>query len=131
MAEHSTMHPVQPLGELRNGLLRLHKLLLDRERNHYQLEHGPVESEHALLGLVLSHPQFQWLRTLSELIVNIDESMEDGEHTVEPEELFAQARDLLTFEEPRTDFQQHYVAARDADPNILVESSTLYRLLRE
>jgi len=131
MAEHSTMHPVQPLGELRNGLLRLHKLLLDGERSHYQREHGPVESEHALLGLVLSHPQFQWLRTLSELIVNIDESMEDGEHTVEPEELFAQARDLLTFEEPRTDFQQRYAAARDADPNILVESSTLYRLLRE
>ena len=131
MDEHPTEHPVRSLRELRNGLLRLHKLLLDRECGHYQREHGPVESEHALLGLVLSHPQFQWLRTLSELIVNIDESLEDGEHTAEPEELFVQARELLAFEAPGTEFQQRYAAARDADPNILVESSALYRLLRE
>ncbi|HEY9445913.1 MAG TPA: hypothetical protein VIQ62_02460, partial [Burkholderiales bacterium] len=62
--------------------------------------------------------------------VNIDESLEDGEHTAEPEELFVQARELLAFEAPGTEFQQRYAAARDADPNILMESSTLYRLLR-
>jgi hypothetical protein len=123
--------PSPPLGELRNGLLRLHKLLLDRERGRYQREHGPVESTHEFLGLVLSHVQFQWLRVLSELIVNIDEAMEEeDEGRTRAMELFAQARDLLTYAEPRGEFQQHYAAAREADPNILVESSTLYRLLR-
>lgn len=120
-----------PLSELRNGLLRLHKLLLDRERGRYQREHGPVESQHQFLGLVLSHAQFQWLRVLSELIVNIDEAMEEeGEGQARAVELFEQARDLLTYAEPRGEFQQHYASAREADPNVLVESSTLYRLLR-
>lgn len=119
-----------PLGELRNGLLRLHKLLLERERGRYQREHGPVESQHAFLGLVLSHAQFQWLRVLSELIVNIDEAMEEDEGREREQALFEQARALLTHAEPGSEFQQHYAQAREADPNVLVESSTLYRLLR-
>jgi hypothetical protein len=131
VGERRDIDPVAPLAELRNGLLRLHKLLLDRERGRYQREHGPVQSDHAFLGLVLSHPQFQWLRTLSELIVNIDEAMdEDDEGRERAQALFAQARDLLAYTEPRNEFQLQYAAARDADPNILVESSTLFRLLR-
>lgn len=131
MAERATSSVTPPLGELRGGLLRLHKLLLERERGRYQREHGPVESQHAFLGLVLSHPQFQWLRVLSELIVNIDEAMdEDDEGRARAMGLFEQARDLLTYAEPAGEFQQQYAAAREADPNILVESSTLFRLLR-
>ncbi len=123
--------PVATLPALRNGLLRLHKLLLERERGRYQREHGPVESQHAFLGLVLSHPQFQWLRVLSELIVNIDEAMDEGDEGRDRAAvLLGQARDLLTYTEPQGEFQQHYAAAREADPDILVESSTLYRLLR-
>lgn len=119
------------LDELRSGLLRLHKLLLERERGRYQREHGPVDSQHAFLGLVLSHAQFQWLRVLSELIVNIDEAMEEEDAGRErAQALFAQARELLTRPEHDTEFHRHYVEAREADPNILVESSTLYRLLR-
>jgi hypothetical protein len=120
-----------PLGELRNGLLRLHKLLLERERGRYQRENGPVESQHAFLGLVLSHAQFQWLRVLSELIVNIDEAMEEEDHGRDRAQgLFEQARELLTHTGSAGDFQRHYAEAREADPNVLVESSTLYRLLR-
>lgn len=119
------------LGELRNGLLKLHKLLLDRERGRYQREHGPVESQHAFLGLVLSHPQFEWLRVLSELIVNIDEAMEgDDAGREQAESLVAQTRELLTYTKPGNEFQLQYAAAREADPDILVESSTLYRLLK-
>ena len=33
------------------------------------------------------HPQFQWLRTLSELVVNIDEALEENEGAPSPEEL--------------------------------------------
>jgi hypothetical protein len=119
------------LHELRTGLLRLHKLLLDRERGRYQREHGPVDSQHAFLGLVLSHAQFQWLRVLSELIVNIDEAMEEEDDGRErAQALCEQARELLTRSGRDSEFHRHYVEAREADPNILVESSTLYRLLR-
>ncbi|MGE5524410.1 MAG: hypothetical protein ACM3SS_11905 [Rhodospirillaceae bacterium] len=131
MADRPAAAALPPLRELRNGLLRLHKLLLERERGRYQREHGPVESQHAFLGLVLSHAQFQWLRVLSELIVNIDEALdEEDQGRSRAQALVEQARELLTYAEPRGDFQQHYALAREADPNILVESSTLYRLLR-
>lgn len=120
-----------PLAELRAGLLRLHKRLLERERGQYQREHGPVESQHALLGLLLSHPQFQWLRALSELIVNVDEALEDEFTTPDiAQALFEEAHDLLAFVTPANEFQTRYAEARDADPDVLVDSSTLYRLLR-
>ncbi len=129
MAERGAATPPRLLGELRNALLRLHKLLLERERGRYEREHGPVESQHAFLGLVLSHVQFQWLRVLSELIVNIDEAMEE-EGREEASALFEQARELLTYVEPLNEFQRQYAAAREEDPNILLESATLFRLVR-
>ena len=126
-----TEHATPPLAELRAGLLRLHKRLLERERGQYQRAHGPVDSQHVLLGLVLSHPQFQWLRTLSELIVNIDEALEDELTTPDiAQALVEEARDLLAFVTPANEFQTRYAEARDADPDVLVDSSTLYRLLR-
>jgi len=125
-----TEHAPPPLAELRAGLLRLHKRLLERERGRYQREHGPVDSQHVLLGLVLSHPQFQWLRTLSELIVNIDEALEDDTTPDIAQALVEEARDLLAFVTPANEFQTRYAEARDADPDVLVDSSTLYRLLR-
>lgn len=121
-----------PLAELRAGLLRLHKRLLHRERGLYQREHGPVESGHVFLGLVLSHPQFQWLRTLSELIVNIDEALDDELTTPDiVQALFEEARALLAFVAPATEFHRHCAQARDADPDVLLEVTALYRLLRE
>lgn len=131
MAERASDVAAPALRDLRDGLLRLHKLLLERERSRYQREHGPVASQHAFLGLVLGHEQFQWLRVLSELIVNIDEAMEEEDEGRErARALFEQARALLTHAESGSEFQRHYAQAREADPDVLVESSALYRLLR-
>lgn len=123
--------PELPLQALRDRLLTLHKLLLERERSRYQREHGPVESQHAFLGLVLSHPQFQWLRVLSELVVSIDEAMDaedDGRGRAQA--LFEQARELFAHTGAASDFHRRYAEAREADPDILVESAALFRLLR-
>lgn len=125
------MAAVASLEAVRSGLLALHKLLLDRERSRYQREHGPIESQHAFLGLALGHAQFQWLRTLSELIVNMDEAMEDEDAGPERRQaLIRQARELLAFVTPENEFQRRFAEARENNPDILVESSALYRLLR-
>ncbi len=57
------------LQRLRRGLLRLHKVLLDGERERYEQVFGRVASSGALLQLVIHDEQFAWLRSISELIV--------------------------------------------------------------
>ena len=60
------------LRAVRQGLVSLHKLLLDRERERFEREHGRIETTHQHLQLVLEHPTFAWLRPLSGLIARFD-----------------------------------------------------------
>ena len=63
----------KPLNNLSKELLRLHKMLLDLNREDYEREHGRIENSFKILDLVINDPFFAWLRKLSELIVVIDE----------------------------------------------------------
>jgi hypothetical protein len=64
------------LRDVRHALLRLHKTLLDWERNGYERIHGR-QSSSELLEVVLTDPQFEWLRPMSQLIVRLDEMLDD------------------------------------------------------
>src|SRR5688572_990394 len=79
----------QRLKDLRHGLLRLHKLLLDAEHDAYEQVHGQV-SKGELLQLLLNHEWFAWLRPMSKLIVQIDEMFDSDEPVTQ-----AAANDLL------------------------------------
>src|SRR5882672_10935768 len=52
----------QPLQELRDALLDLHKVLIDSERAVYETNVGPIKSPHHFFQLVSSDPWFAWLR---------------------------------------------------------------------
>jgi hypothetical protein len=67
------------LHDLRAGLLQLHKLLLDEQREAYEANYGPVASGPALLRLVLHHEEFAWLRMLSAMIATIDAALDEAE----------------------------------------------------
>jgi hypothetical protein len=69
------------LRELSRRLMRLHRLLLDRERDAYEDRHGPI-APGQVLNLVLYDPHFAWLRTLSALMAQIDEVVDAGEPLV-------------------------------------------------
>src|SRR4026209_2339225 len=64
------------LKVLRLGLLQLHKLLLDLERRDFERARGPIGNSYEFLQLVLKDPWFDWLHRLSELIVQIDETLD-------------------------------------------------------
>jgi hypothetical protein len=76
MSERATDLTRGALKELRHGLLKLHKLLLDLERRDYERSRGPISNSYEFLQLVLKDPWFDWLHRLSELIVQIDESLD-------------------------------------------------------
>src|SRR5258708_3301404 len=65
----------QRLRGLRETLLTLHKALLDSERTAYEIAHGTVPSAGAFLQLLINDPWFKWLRPITTLLVEIDESL--------------------------------------------------------
>ena len=68
----------QRLRDLRARLLHLHKVLLDDTKAAYEMDRGRVGSNANLLQLVISDPWFAWLHSLSEMVVRIDETVEQG-----------------------------------------------------
>jgi hypothetical protein len=118
------------MRELRLGLLRLHKALLDAEREDYERVNGQVNGGE-LLQLAINHEQFAWLRPVSELIVRIDELLD----AVEPasdndaESLLAEARSLLKPSEAGGGFGQKYFAAIQREPDVVLAHREVTRLL--
>ena len=62
------------LRELRTALLHLHKTLIDWQRAEYELDHGAMQPMQ-LLQVIFNDEQFAWLRSMSGLIVTIDEAL--------------------------------------------------------
>src|SRR5262245_14990265 len=89
------------LKSLRTGLLRLHKMLLDQERRDYERARGKIGNSYEFLQLVLKDPWFDWLHRLSELIVQIDETLDTRDPEAPATEadanaLIDRAKSLLT-----------------------------------
>jgi hypothetical protein len=115
--------------ELRLGLLRLHKTLLDGERTIYERVYGQVNGGE-LLQLVINHEQFAWLHAFSELIVRIDEMLDDEVPTAEEAEaLLAQAQTLLKPAEDGGEFGRKYFAALQRDPDAVLAHGKVMSLL--
>ena len=129
MLQHRiTQH--QLLTDIRIQLLHLHKLLLITDRIRYEQVHGRV-SKAELLQLLINHDQFAWLHHLSELIVQIDESI----HADEPitseaiAALIADVQSLLSPDEAGSDFSMRYDAAFQRNPDVVLAHADLVTLL--
>jgi hypothetical protein len=119
------------LTDLRNGLLHLHKSLLDSESAIYDHDIVRITSKGQLLNLVLHDPWFAWLHELSELVVLIDETL-DGKEPAAPadaDRLLAQARDLVAPASNGGEFRRHYLEALQRDPNVVVAHAEAMKLL--
>jgi hypothetical protein len=120
------------LTELRNGLLRLHKVLLDWERIRFERTNGRIEDNMKLLHLTINDPAFAWLRGVSALIVEIDERMEDKKvamSSADAKALRTEVRELLTPSQTGNDFQRNYYWALQETPDIVVEHSAMVKRL--
>jgi hypothetical protein len=119
------------LGKLRNVLLEQHKLLLDREHLAYERTNGPIAGPGALLTLVLGDPHFLWLKQISTLVVEIDESLSRRSKAGQPEAdaLIAQAKDMMKPREQGTDFQVRYYSAVQESPDVVILQCRIEQLL--
>ena len=119
------------LTNVRIVLLRLHKTLLDFEREGYERERGKIGNSYAFLQLVMSDPWFAWLRQLSELIVEMDELLAAKEPAPEATAvaLIRQASILLTPSESGSEFQKKYFAAMQQSPEVVLAHSEFANVL--
>jgi hypothetical protein len=119
------------IEELRHSVLALHKALLDAQRIRYEREHGRISTSGEFLGLVLEHPSFAWLRTLSALIARVDEWIEEQAEKSAGElpDLVAALRSLIARDGGHATFSAPYWEIVDEVPAVLVEHVKLWRLL--
>lgn len=132
--ERATELTRDALKELRHGLLRLHKLLLDLERRDYERARGRISNSYEFLQLVLKDPWFDWLHRLSELIVQIDESLDtrDVEHPMTDKDakaLMERAKALLAPSETGSQFQKNYFLSLQQSPDVVLLHSEVMRML--
>src|ERR1041384_7896805 len=122
------------LKALRTGMLRIHKTLLDLERRDYERARGRIGNSYEFLQLVLKDPWFDWLHRLSELIVQMDETLDTHAETPATEAdasaLIERCKALLSPAESGTEFQKNYFLALQQSPDVVLLHSEIMKLLR-
>ncbi|MER3423770.1 MAG: hypothetical protein C4293_11620 [Nitrospiraceae bacterium] len=119
------------LGDLRNGLLRLHKALLEAERLTYERIHGRVPSTGQLLQLVRTDPWFAWLHPLSKLVLRIDVMLDEHDQvtTQDARNILVEARSLVRPSEHGEGFERHYYEALQRAPDAVLAHAQVKKLL--
>ena len=118
------------LEKLRHALLRLHRVLLDDERAAYERSHGRISAGETL-QLLLGHPQFAWLRSISEMVVQVDEMLEAKEPTTQAaaNDLLKQARLLFPPATMESEFTSKYRDALQRLPELVLTHRDLTAIL--
>ena len=118
------------LKNLRDGLLKLHKTILDSERATYERDVQRITSTGQYLNLVLQDPWFAWLRELSQFIVLIDETLDAQEPATpaDADRLVAQARELVSPSENGSVFGRSYFEAMQRDPGVVLAHRDMMRV---
>ena len=122
------------LKETRDGLLRLHKTLLDSERAAYERDVARIPTSGQFLQLVLNDPWFQWLRELSTLLVAIDEALAAKDPPVadaDLEGLMSQARAILVPDEGGSGFARRYFEVLQRDPGAVLAHRDMLKVMNE
>ncbi len=125
------MTGAQKLKDARNILLKLHKSMLDLEREMHEGIHGKLNAGE-FLNLLLEDEDFAWLRKFSMLIVEIDE-MFDLKQEASAEMIDAnikKVRELVQMTEPDEYFRAKYQFALQRDSNAAGLHSQLKHILK-
>ena len=119
------------LRDLSTRLLRLHGILLDRERRAYEERHGSVASRE-LLHLLLHDEHFSWLRSLSSMIAKIDEVV-DADEPLPPQSVQSAFREAYRLLKSGAggDFQDKYHLALQDSPDVIMAHAAVSRVLSD
>ena len=120
------------IAGLRHELLELHRAVLDAQRIEYERGHGRIETSGELLGLVLNHPEFDWIRSLSALIAQMDEWADDGDAASDEEldNIVGAFRNLIRPDGENREFGCRYWKMVEDLPEVTVAHVKVWRLVQ-
>jgi hypothetical protein len=122
------------LRDVRRGLFRLHKTLIDAERALFEQRSGPL-APGSFLQLLIHDEFFAWLRPFSSLIVEMDEVLAARDEPIGQERArgyLAQVRDLIaTSASHETPSVSRYDEVHRRDPSVLLAHVELTRRLAD
>ena len=126
------MDASENLKNARNLLLKLHKSMLDMEREMYEGIHGKLNSTE-FLNLLLEDEDFSWLRKFSMSIVEIDEmfAQKDGIPVGMVDANLVKIRELVGMTDPDEYFKAKYQFAIQRGPDAAGLHSELKAILME
>lgn len=116
------------LVEIRRGLLRLHKALIDSERAVWEREHGAL-SNGMFLQALLENEYFAWLRAYSGLLVEVDEALA-GEEPITPDrarQYTDRIEALAALTGAAGEEAERYARAQERDPAVRFAHGELFR----
>jgi hypothetical protein len=118
------------LKEARLQLLKLHKILVDNERETFEKNNGQVTSGH-FLNVLINDENFEWLKKFSSLIVQIDEmfDLDDGVSANMIEDQLLQMKNLLELTNSDDKFRAKYTKVLQDDPEIQDKHQQLIKIL--
>jgi len=121
------------LTDLRRVLLPLHKTLIEWERKAFERTHGRKMTGGELLQVIVSDPQFAWLRQISALIVRVDQTLDEDapDIAVDVDVIVTQARRLVAPDETDGVYAQRYLAALQELPDAVVAHGRVTTLLKD
>lgn len=122
---------VAKVDEVRRAMLELHRRMIDAQRIRYERLHGRIETTSQFLGLVLEHPDFEWIRALSALVAQLDEWRDaaEGASDQELQDILDALRRLIQREGSNARFTQKYWEMVESTPEVLVDHVKLWRIL--
>lgn len=112
--------------------MELHRSLLHFQKRLVEIEQKKSFSPHETLQMTLSHPDFEWLRALSSLIVSIDEALDDKTNPpLKPlwEDVTQQLKTFLTTSAESKEFNARLESALTKEPSLTPQVTELKRLL--
>jgi hypothetical protein len=128
MADHADWQ------RLAGSLRELHRTLMERSRRDYEREHSVALNPAELLRLLTTDPYFEWLRGLSELMVDIDAVRDSGPELMD--ELATAVRAAVEHfvavrkeSEPGNAFAQHYWPYVHDDPHVAMAHAAVKQAL--
>lgn len=121
------------LKNARMYLLRLHKALLEYEKERYETVNGRINSTGEYYNLVLNDESFAWLRAMSGLIVEIDEALDKRAEPITEIKIIGLARQMISMTklDAETDFSAKYDAGLQASPDAMFEHIKLTKELEK
>lgn len=125
MTTEPVAEPRAQLKALSSVLRKLHKALVDLETERF----GNPGSAFEHLQLLTSHPQFAWLRQISEILVEIDERLDNKDQPVDAEAVETVRKALGSLlalgPENSSEFHQKYLSALQESPQVAMAHGEL------